>query len=215
MISDRLIKRLPKERAYQVGISGKDFEKIVLTDDLKIDILAALNSSDLTDVRLGLFFAEQLLRPGKYPHFDNDLLQVSLKLLDTKEWGIKEHCVSIIYLLGQKLNNYRDLMLKALKDDDAMVRYKALYAYHTFAHPKELAPLEQFENDDYVTEVGMGSHLVYELRNQALEMIEKTIGQRFKKHEITEIYKDKNVVFWWDWTPFHEWKKSIWRKIGL
>ena len=215
MISDRLINRLPKERAYKVGISGKDLQGLVLTDDLKADILAAINSVNPTDITYGFFFVEPLLKPGQDRQFDNDLLKASLKLLDTKEWGIRDHCISMLVLFGQQLSNYRGLMLKALKDNDPMVRQKAICAYDTFAKPKEYAPLECFENDDYATEVGMGSYLVYELRNQALETIEKVIGRTFNKAEKTEIYKGKAAVFWWDWEPFHVWKDSMWRKFKL
>ncbi len=215
MISDRLIARLPKERAYKVGISAKDLQGLVLTHAMKADILESINSINPTDIKYGFFFVEQLLKPGQDPQFDSDLLKSSLKQFDTKESGIKDHCISMLILLGQKLDNYRELMLHALRDNDPLARRKALLAYHTFAKSKEFAPLEYFENDDYVTEVGMGSYLVFELRNQALETIEKVIGRTFNKTEKTGIYKGKAAVFWWDWEPFHGWKKSMWRKFKL
>jgi hypothetical protein len=164
MIRDRLINRLPRERAYKIGASAKDLQGLALTDDLKTDILAALNSTDLTDVKLGFFFAEQLVKPQQDRQFEDDLLKISLRLFKNDERGVKSNCISIFGLLGQTLDNYRELMLRALKDSDAQVRRKALVMYHTFAKPGEIEPLEVFENDDYVTEVGMGSHLIYELR---------------------------------------------------
>jgi len=198
MIKDRLLNRLSGDREYKVGVSAKDLQGLALTDDLKADILAALSSADLTDVRLGFFFAEQLVTPQQDSQFENDLLKISLRLYETNEWNIKSNCVSMFILLGQKLNNYRELMLRALKDGDAQVRRKSLLMYCTFAKPGEIEALEFFENDDYVTEVGMGSHLIYELRNLALETIEKVTNQKFKKFEKTDVYKAKNVVFWWD-----------------
>jgi hypothetical protein len=215
MIRDRLISRLPTERAYNVGISARDLQGVILTAELKADILAALNSKDLTDVRVGFFFAEQLLNPGHDEQFENDLLTISLRLFEGSDWGIRSNCVGVLVLLGQKLDNYRTLMLRALKDGDAHVRRRALCAYHTFAKPGEIEPLVVFENDDYVTEIGMGSHLIYELRNLALETIEKMIKRKFKKFEKTEVYQAKNVVFWWDWEPFHKWKNGILHKLGL
>lgn len=215
MISDRLTNRLPRERAYKVGISAKDLLGIALTDDVKADILAAIGSDNPTDVKYGFFFAEQLLKPGQDPKFDDKLLKISLKLLDGNQVGIKDHCLSMIVLLGQKLNSYRDLMMRALRDNDPLVRRSALLAYPTFSKVKEFAPLEPFERDDYVTEVGMGSHLIYELRNQALETIERVIGRQFRKFEKTEVSKNGVMAFWWDWEPFHKWKNGFWRKMKL
>jgi hypothetical protein len=213
MKSDSLINRLPKEHSYKAGISADDLKGLTLTDDLKVDILAAINSDNPTDVKYGFFFVKQLLRAGQDPQFDNDLLKASLKLLNKNEWGVKDNCISMLILLGQRLENYPELMLRALQDKDPMVRRKALLAFHTFGKPKEFAPLEPFENDDYVTEVGMGSHLVYELRNQALETIEKVIGRTFRKSEKTEFNKKGTPVFWWDWEPFHIWKNSFRRRL--
>jgi hypothetical protein len=213
MISDNLINRLPKDRVYSVGISGKDLEGLSLTSDLKADILACLNSANLTDVKYGFFFAEQFLKPGRDPQFDKDLLSVSLKLLDSEQAHVMPNCILMLILLGQKLCNYRELMLRALQDNNPLVREKALFAYETFAKPREFIPLEQFENDDYATEIGMGSHLVFALRNQALETIERVIARNFSKHEKAELYKSGVMAFWWDWTPFHKWKNGFWRKL--
>jgi hypothetical protein len=215
MIRARLINRLPAERVNKVGVSANDLKSLVLTDGLKSDIFAALDSKDLADIKIGFFFAEQLLKPGGDKRFDEDLLQTSLRLFEIGTRDVQSHCVTMFALLGQRMGNYRELMLRALKGDDAQARRKALLTCRTFLNPDEIGPLEVFENDDYATEVGMGSHLIYELRNLALETIEKMIGRQFKKFEKTEIYKGKNVVFWWDWEPFHKWKNSIWHKLKL
>ena len=94
-----------------------------------------------------------------------------------------------------------------------MVRKVALTFYTGFSNPREFEPVEFLEADEYVTEMGMGSHLIYELRNQGLETIEKVIGRTFQKSEKTGVLKDSRVVFWWSWDPFHKWKGSWWRKI--
>jgi hypothetical protein len=214
MISDKLLNRLPKERAYKVGVSADDLKGLILDASLKADILAALNSDNRIDISFGFFFVNQLCRPGEDHQFDDALLKASLKLLSTKEWGIRDNCVTIISLLGQQLSNYRELMLGALQDKDPLVRKKALLAYHTFSKRKEIAPLELFEHDDFAGEVGMGSHLVYELRNLALETIEKKIGKSFRKYEKIGVYKNGAMAYWWDWEPFHKWKKSFWTKLS-
>jgi hypothetical protein len=215
MLNKHLIKRLPKERAFKVGISGRDLEGLSLTEALKADILSAINSTDATDVRLGFFFAKHFLRPGQDLQFDQSLLKASLALIETSESGIKDNCVTMLILLGRNLSNYRSLMLDALPDSDPMVRQKAIHAYQTYTRPKEFGPLERFEQDDYATEIGMGSHLIYELRNMALEKIETVVNRKFKKIEKTEIYKGNNVVFWWDWEPFHKWKNGPLHKLGF
>jgi hypothetical protein len=207
-MSDALIARLPKKRAFGVGISTEDIKSIPITKDVKADVLAALSSGNPTDIRIGLFFAEHLFRPELDLQFESHLLDACLKQLHSSEWGIREGCTGIIVKFGRKLDSYRDLMLEALQDRDPLVRKRALTAYHTFAKAREFKPLEAFENDDYLTEVGMGSHLIYEMRNQALEAIEKVIGRNFTKSEKTTVLKTGEVVFWWDWKPFHEWKNS-------
>jgi len=215
MKRDRLLNRLSNERAFKVGVSSRDLAALSLTEDLKVDILSTINSDDTADVQMGFFFAKHFLKPGQDLQFDQELLKRSLNLLETGERGTKDNCITMIVLLGRKLSNYRALMLNALQDSDPMVRQKAIQAYQTYANPGEFGPLECFEHDGYVTEVGMGSHLIYELRNQALETIETVINIKFTKYEKTEVHKGNNVVFWWSWEPYHKWRNSIWHKLGL
>ena len=73
---------------------------------------------------------------------------------------------------------------------------------------KEASPLENFETDNYLAELSMNGPLMYELRNIALETIESVMGKAFKKDEKTEVVPSGEVAFWWDWAPYHAWKKE-------
>jgi hypothetical protein len=212
-ISEKLLARVPKQRAFAVGISADDLKGVQMTRELENDILAAINSSSVEEAGWGLFFARHLVQPGIHPEFENRLTEAALKQLQFGDRSTKEGCLSLLILFGRSLSVYRDLMLEALRDNNPIVRKRALTAYLSFSKPKEFAPLEAFETDDYVAEEGMGSHLVYDLRNQALERIEQVIGRSFSKTEKTAVHKDGPVVFWWDWEPFHQWKNRWWRKF--
>jgi hypothetical protein len=99
-------------------------------------------------------------------------------------------------------------MLNGLKDANPMVRKEALLAYETYRQGKDVTPLETFENDTYIAEDSMGGPLTYELRNLALETIERVIGRTFKKHEKAETLPRGEIAYCWDWAPYHAWKES-------
>lgn len=213
-LRSKLTNRLPKERAYGgTGISSTDLEQLILTEDLKADILESIRSEDMADVRIAFFFAENIPAINTNAQFQQCLVSEALQLLSRSEWGIKQGCFEILGRYGRQIKSYRELMLGALADIDPEVRRVALRYYKTYAHDSEIEPLEPFEKDSYLTEIGMGSHLIYDLRNQALEIIESVIGKVFTKSEKTEVIKDGNVAFWWDWKPFHEWKNSWLNKL--
>jgi len=212
MTSKILTDRLSKDCLKKAGISADAIKHLVLDGNLKKDILGAIGSAHPPDIRMGFFFTRCLLVPGKDSQFENALVDVSQKLINHDEWDIRENCISIISSIGINCENYRGIMLKALQDKAPMVRKAALTAYRTFSKPGETKPLESFEKDDYATELGMGSYLIYELRNQALETIEFVINKKFNKVEKIGFLNGK-AVYWWDWEPFHTWKGGIWRKI--
>ena len=214
--SEKLKNLVPKNRKYASGICSSDIDGLALTRELKDDILAAVASDIAADVRLGLFFAEVLVCKSDDREFERDLIGAALRQVKTSEWGIPASSLALIILLEPDLSKHRELVLDALKDKDPAVRGQAIRAYSTFAKPKELAPLEALEADSHVAELGMGSPcLIYDIRNEALEAIEHVIGRTFPKAERAQVLEDGAVAFWWDWKPFHDWKKSWWRKLGL
>jgi hypothetical protein len=213
-LSVKLTQRLNGIRAYPAGISADDIQKLTLTADLVSDIFECLESSEVVDKQMGLFFSEVLFVPGKLDQAQEAKLVARLETLsrgETKQ--VQAPCFKLLRRFRSKVRDYRGLMLEGLIDSDPMVRKEALLAYETYCQPKEVAPLEKFESDSYLAEISMTGPLIYELRNLALETIERVIGKSFKKSEKTELTSDGEVAFWWDWSPYHASKKSWLNKL--
>jgi hypothetical protein len=64
-ISTKLTKRLDGIRAYPVKVSAEDVKKLELTPGLIADIFECLDSSEMIDKQMALFFSEVLIAPGK------------------------------------------------------------------------------------------------------------------------------------------------------
>jgi hypothetical protein len=208
-LSHKLTQRLAGIRAYPVGISEEDIQKLNLTSELVSDIFECLESSEVVDEQMALFFSDVLIGPGKLDEKqESQLLSRLIDLSCSKSQQVQAPCFKLLRRFHPKVPNYRSLMLKGLASSNSMVRKEALLAYETYRQPKETAPLERFENDTYVTELSMNGPLIYELRNLALESIEHVIGKNFKKTEKTEITAAGEAVFWWDWAPYLTWKSG-------
>lgn len=213
-ISTKLTKRLDGIRAYPVGVSAEDVKKLELTSDLIADIFECLDSSEMVDQQMALFYSEVLIAPGTLTESQEDKLISRVRELSRgKTEQIRPSCYKFLRRFRSKVPNYRDLMLEGLKDSDPIVRKEALLGYETYCQPREVAPLEMFENDGYFAEISMNGPLLYELRNLALETIERVIGKTFKKSEKTEAIAGGEVAFWWDWAPYHRWKNSWLNKL--
>ena len=100
--------------------------------------------------------------------------------------------------------NYRDRMLEFLASEDLGRRKFALRYFTTYAKQGEVEPLLRFRNDDYAGEVSHMGDWEYELRNRALEIIEKQLGKRFPRILRSEPHEGARVT-WYDWTPVLEW----------
>ena len=158
---------------------------------------------------MALFFCEILLKPGVLaPAEENKFVSKIVTLSQGTYKKIRSSCFKLLRSFHPKVSNYRNLMLEGLKDSDPTVRWEALLSYETYCYPKEVTPLEKFEHDNYCAEMNMSGPLNYELRNLALETIEKVIGENFKKTEKLELTDNKEVSFYWDWTPYHKWKNT-------
>jgi len=118
---------------------------------------------------------------------------------------VRSSAVPLFARLRDHFPNYRERMLTLLADCNSISRERVLYAADTFLKRDEVQPLLSFQNDTVISEtVGMGGPWRYILRDEALRLIEKMLGQSFRTQECTEA-KDNRVIFWWDWTPFLEW----------
>ena len=210
---EKLKARLPSVRSQTVGIAAEDVAAIRFSDDYLGEVVDAITSQNVTDQRIGYFFAEHLVA-GKLSQSQKAVLvAAALETLKRDEWGLREAAAALLVKFGPGLCNLRQVMLPLLKDPTGEVRKVALRSFAAYASRDDLEVLLPFENDGYTSEVGMGSHLIYELRNLALETIESMIGRQFKKVERTVSLPNQTVAFWWDWEPFHKWRKSFWRRV--
>ncbi|HYF37871.1 MAG TPA: hypothetical protein VD994_21390 [Prosthecobacter sp.] len=213
-ISAKLTDRLGRIRANTVGVSAEDVRKLKLTPTLVEDIFECLESSEMIDKQMALFFSETLIEPGKLTVAQEDkLISLVKDLSQAKIKQVRPACYNFLRKFHIKVPEYRQLMLKGLIDPDPIVRKEALLGYPTYGRPNEVLPLEPFETDSYFAEISMNGPLIFELRNLALETIERTIGKKFTKAEKADTTPDGEVVFWWDWTPYHRWKKHWLNRI--
>lgn len=210
---EKLKARLPSVRSQAVGISAEDVAAIRFSDDYFSEVVEAITSPNVTDQRIGYFFAKQLAA-GKLSSLQKSaLVAAALEALKQNDWILRESAATLLVKFGAGHCDLRQIMLPLLSDPTGVVRKVALRSFPTYASRNDLEVLLPFENDGYTAEVGMGSHLIYELRNLALETIESMIGRQFKKGERTVSLPNQTVAFWWDWEPFHKWRKSFWRRV--
>jgi hypothetical protein len=62
-----------------------------------------------------------------------------------------------------------------------------------------------FQNDDYMTEIGMGGPLMHAIRDDALMAIEVLCTKPFRRSKISKEVERGLTVSWWDWQPFLDW----------
>lgn len=204
--SQRLIKLVPREDPSFPAISLEDVAKVQVDAKMRTDIMQCLYDVDPAEIFWGLWFCEALLSLGKLDNRMRDaLIQQIPSFLKSGNVKIRSAVVPIVIKLREELPEYRDWMLQCLRDTDPTVRWDVLMNSQTFLKPREIEPLLAFKDDDYLTETSMGSPLVYILRNEALERIEKNIGKTFERRQLSEIVEGGETAFWWDWKPFLEW----------
>jgi hypothetical protein len=213
-LSNKLTNRLDGIRTYSVGISVAEVQKVSVTSDLLVDIFECLESSNISDNQMALFFTEVLIPPGKLDSAQEGRLIFRIEKLSRGErQQIRASCYKFLRRFYLQVPNYRNLMLQGLSDSDPMVRMEALLGFETYCKRKDTIVLENFENDSYVSETSMNGPLVYQLRNLALETIERVIRKAFEKVERTEVISNRDIAFWWDWAPYHKWKSNWLRRL--
>lgn len=213
--SDRLIERANRVGAAgSVGISAADIARIPLTKEVIGEIEECLSSPDVAELKWGLWFANGILDSNPPQEFLNGLLPRVPVWLKHENGSVRHAALEIFVRLRNNYNDYREVMLKVLRDTDAEVRWNALKEYRTFLTREDIPTLLAFQNDRYMTETEMGSPLVYAIRNDALAVIEKLCGKPFTKTEKVEPGEAGRMVYWWDWQPFLDWwgkRQSKWR----
>jgi len=195
------------------AVSESRIKNTPLTNEIINDLLTALSSKQSLDVTLACFFASSLDISKLEPHFINQIVELALHILNNQQSELKSSAVDLVIKYRKYIPSYRNIMLNLLKDEDDATRGKVLASYLTFAHKNEFEPLEPFENDDYVSEIAMGSPLYFVNRNDAFDLIEKITGNKFDRFEILEKSSNGKEAYMIAWAPFHYWKNSFWRKF--
>jgi HEAT repeat protein len=201
-----------KTRKLSFGISISDIAQLELSESLIEDIKKGLKSTEFFEVKMALFFLEGLLSKKKGQDefiLKNIAIEFLPRFLVHSDHRLRTSAYSILSLLGNDYPGFRREMVAALNNEDPLVRQSALNSFRNFGDKSDIKLLLHFEHDLYTSEIGMGSHLVYLLRNLALEVIEELLGKSFPKKELKEQQGNGNVVFWWDWKPFHKLRLEI------
>jgi hypothetical protein len=196
----------PLTTAAAVGPSIQDVGKIPVTSELIEDLVAALQSPRSADRNVALFFCEGLLDHNMGdPEFVRAVVPPVETLIMSDDDFVRSSAVPVYARLRDYFPGYRERMLTLLADCNSLSRERVLYAAGTFLKRDEVQPLLSFQNDTVISETGgMGGPWRYILRDEALRLIEKMLGQSFRTQECTEA-RDNQVIFWWDWTPFLQW----------
>ena len=214
--TDRLLERLPARRSVQVGITEVDVRAIPFSEDYFQDVVEAMQSPAFGDSGLGFFYAEHLPAEAMSTSQWTQLAEIARSVVLDPEHGARASAAAVFFMYGRGLANYRGLLIDLLHDSSSGVRLVALRGFRSYAGPSDIELLLPFEHDDYLSEVGIGSHLIFALRNVALEELEILFGRRFRISERVVSLPEGNVAFWWDWEPFHKWRKErspFWRRI--
>src|SRR6266403_123112 len=204
--SDRLIERTRPFKKHHYGIGLADVGAIPVDIDTINDIKECLRSSNVDELRWGLFFSLGLLRgKGQVDRtLSEDLIQSLPEWVKHRDARIRSAALPILFELRDAVPNFAHQMVECLVDTDAEVREFALRNAHLFIPQKGINRLLPFRTDPYAAEAELGGSLTYVLRNLALEQIENILRKRFPKSELSEVHNHK-VHFWWDWQPFLTW----------
>ena len=205
LASDRLLRRVRPYLTSPLGPSIEDVAEMPLTAEAVADISECLRSSDISELKWGLWFAEGVLDSNPPRDLLCFLVAELPKWMKQENDDVRERALPLLIRLRDNFRDYRSLMLECLRDPSPDVRADALAAYATFLAAKDIPILMQFQQDDYMSETSMNSPLVYVIRNQALEIIERLCGQELPRHENVKALEDGHTVHWWDWQPFLDW----------
>lgn len=202
--SQKLIQIAAKHGTDELGVSAEQIERIDLTEEVVSALSAGLEHDSAEEVRWALFFCSGFaLKSQSLQHVPTIWEIVKRKLptwIKAPDARLRSEAVPLFIHLREAFPCYREGMLKCLADPEPTVRRLALLNGKTFLQQQDLPALIRFETDDFATEVFMHSHLVYVLRNEALDLIEYLLGKRFRKFEVAET-KNGQVFVWFDWTP--------------
>lgn len=203
----------------------RDLARVPLTDELLADIKTCIGSNDHLAIGSGLYVLKGVMlgageakllatRTEVLPrNFMTFLISRIEQLLDHPFEPVVYDAMDWYGQFHHLYPRYRERMMKFLASTDLGCREVAMKYYLTYAEPGEVQPLLRFRNDDYAGETRPLGDWEYELRNRALDLIEKQLGRTFPRIQRNEPYAPGGRgarVIWYDWTPFLEW----WLKNG-
>lgn len=186
----------------------RDLAHVPLSLELLSDVKTCVSSDDHLAIVSGLYVLKGLLIGKGIDDLPKDFKAFLVKrveeLLDHPIGPVAFDAIDWYGQLRDSYPNYRDRMLKFLASEDLGRRKFALRYFPTYAKQGEVEPLLRFRNDDYAGEVRPMGDWEYELRNRALELVEKQVGKGFPRIVRSEPYEGTRVT-WYDWAPVLEW----------
>lgn len=183
----------------------RDLTNVPVSRELLDDIRTCVGSDDHLAIITGLYvlkglFIEKTIEDFP-PDFKTFLVSRVEALLNHPVGPVVVNAIDWYVQLRDSYSNYRARMLGFLASEDLGRRKFALRHFLTYAKHGEIEPLLRFANDDYAGEVRPMGDWEYELRNRALELIEKQLGKGFPRILRNEPYEGTKVT-WYDWEPF-------------
>jgi hypothetical protein len=223
------LEALQARLARELGANSRgirDLANVPITKELLADIKTCISSEDHLAIGSGLYVLKGVMRGT------GEVKPLATRVYDVLPYDFYKFLISRIeQLLDHPFNpvvydamdwygqfwdrypDYRERMLKFLASDDLGRREGAIKYYLTYAKPGEVEPLLHFRNDDYAGETRPLGDWEFELRNKALDLIEKQLDRTFPRIQRNEPYAPGGKgarVIWYDWAPFLEW----WLKNG-
>lgn len=186
----------------------RDLAHVPLSPELLSDIKVCVSSNDHLAIVSGLYVLKGLLIEKAIEDLPKDFKAFLVKrieeLLDHPVGPVVFDAIDWYGQLRDCYPNYRDRMLEFLASEDLGRRKFALRYFPAYAKQGEVEPLLRFRNDDYAGEVRPMGDWEYELRNRALELVEKQLGKGFPRILRSEPHEGTRVT-WYDWAPVLEW----------
>jgi len=194
-------------------LSKEAIRKIPWSEELADEIQDALESPDVLDQKFALFFAETLFHPDVLDAaHEARFVSRMTTLLDCGSDPVKPYALRLLVRFHARVVDFRERVMKALGSEEAGVRHEALAGYELCCKAKEVEPLERFEHDPYYGEIAMGGPLRFDLRDEALSVIERVLGVGFTRFQKVESLPGGRNVAFWSWEPYHRSKQPPWRK---
>jgi hypothetical protein len=208
-----LIRIAQRDEPDACGISLDAAGRVPLDDNVRNNILTCLYDLDTDENRWGLWFSYGLLAAHRC---DADIKKALIdrlpSFMGSPDYNVRAEAINVLICLRKAVPQYREWMLRALGDPYHGVRLLALVNCTTFLRTNEIEPLLKLKDDDWAVEISMGGPLVYSLRNEALEQLERMLGKAFWAPSLSETIEEDKIVSWRDWTLFLRWWNAPWRR---